>query len=456
MRARIDCQNPVYCKVMNREAYQDVWEVLIYQKDWWVQGRFKREKHQEDRSYFNKPTGTFLAGFLQRVVSGLGRKGIEVVFINSPETWQDIKPPQLQGIILRPDQLVLLQRVADLQRGYLKAPTGSGKTLVAASIHDMMRRANTLFLCHTTDLLEQSYQEFQRFGFNVFKIGAKSKPDVRSESNMAVVATVQTFSKLPADYVEGFEVIIIDECHHITTNDGLYARILKNAYAPIRIGLTATDENKSMFLEGFLGPKIGEFTLEEGIRSGVLAEPEIEWINVPTDNEISDLRGYNNFYNQGIVNNRNRNRLVMMETKKEMEKGRSVLTFVKEIEHGENLVEMAHILGIPVEFVHGATRKDDRERVKRDLESKVSMNVIASTIWKEGINIKSLDVVNNAAGGRSEIATIQKIGRALRTTPTKTKVTIKDYLDPYKYLSYHCIMRMRVYVEFGWAMRGVK
>ncbi len=52
-----------------------------------------------------------------------------------------------------------------------------------------------------------------------------------------------------------------------------------------------------------------------------------------------------------------------------------------------------------------------RDTIQMDLNSKKLMGVVCTTAWKEGINIPSLDVIINAAGGKSEIATLQNLGR---------------------------------------------
>jgi len=70
--------------------------------------------------------------------------------------------------------------------------------------------------------------------------------------------------------------------------------------------------------------------------------------------------------------------------------------------------------------------------------------------WAEGVNIRSLDCIIIAGSGKSINALIQKIGRGLRRTDTKTKATIIDCLDNGKYIADHCVARLKVYSEKGW------
>lgn len=454
---RIETLDPIYSRVINRHDFPAVEEIL----------RYRAEKAQRtiyggikvsmvDKSALDCRSGMFLTGFLPRVIRTLKNKGIPCLIQGDLERSDIIVPPYLPGVEARPDQKDLLEIIAEQQRGYIKAPTGSGKTVLAGFIHSMFQGARTLFLCHTIDLLMQSADEFRRWGFDVQVVGGGQKDLDKIKRDQIVVATIQTFSKLPGLFglADVFDVLIIDECHHITKKDGMYGTILERSLAPVRIGLTATDENANHFLEGYLGEKIGEFKIQDGINSGVLATPEVHWVNVPVDDDIHNIQKYADIYKRAIVNNRSRNRMVISQAKKHVDEGRSVLTFVQMVEHGNNLMKMAEILDLPTEFVWGGTEKAMRDRIKISLEKKHIHHVIASCVWNEGINIRSLDVVNNAAGGKKEVRTIQKIGRGLRTTETKDSVILIDYLDPYKYLSHHAMMRMRVYVEFGWTMKS--
>jgi len=59
--------------------------------------------------------------------------------------------------------------------------------------------------------------------------------------------------------------------------------------------------------------------------------------------------------------------------------------------------------------------------------------------------------VINAAGGKSEIMTLQAIGRGLRRTDTKDQVIIVDFFDSSNYyLLGHFGERISIYSENDW------
>lgn len=54
---------------------------------------------------------------------------------------------------------------------------------------------------------------------------------------------------------------------------------------------------------------------------------------------------------------------------------------------------------------------------------------VATTSWREGVDIPQLNAVVNSGGGKSEIQTLQGVGRGLRKTDDKNEVVIIDFLD---------------------------
>ena len=66
-----------------------------------------------------------------------------------------------------------------------------------------------------------------------------------------------------------------------------------------------------------------------------------------------------------------------------------------------------------------------------------------------GINIEEITHFINARGMKSEIATLQALGRALRRHASKDLVYVYDFLDKEKYLREHSLARQRHYKKEG-------
>ena len=274
-------------------------------------------------------------------------------------------------------------------------------------------------------------------------------------------------------------------------------------------------EDKKLILEGLVGPILGEATYPELIENGLIATPKMKFILVPPNKFLSNLKGkYLDVYKKGIVQNRIRNQLIIKEAKKYIQEGKSVLILVERIEHGNELSKFAEI-EFPKNsfiFIHGKTDTEVFEKVKKAKRKWLSLkkekegyflelgykkkeikqtmekdkqiilaektiskkekdaqkNVIAETrhrfekkemgcviatrVWSEGINIKSVDVVINAVGGNSELAAIQRFGRGMRITEDKNEVTLVDLIDSnsHKWFERHSMERICFYSERGW------
>jgi superfamily II DNA or RNA helicase len=376
---------------------------------------------------------------------------------------------ELPQMTLRDDQFELIERATKRHRGILQAPTGTGKTVLQMALRSCYRDKKTLILAHTRSIVQQTFSELTKSSFkNVQIIGAGHSHDCGLWGD-TVVATMQSFVKIPIDQrCDYFQVIMVDEAHHVVRPDGVYAQILSTMLAPIRLGFTATVPTKResvLTMEGLLGPVIAEQTIEEAAELKILARPKISLLSPQKNQRVRDLRKYADTYNKktgeliaegvytaGIVNNRQRNRLIAETAKNYVDEGKTVLILVTRLEHGDNLQTiLEEHLDVPTDFVEGKTDSDMRERIKTAMIEKEQKCVIATAVWREGINIPSLDVVINACGGKSEIMTLQAIGRGLRKTDKKDEVIIVDFIDrSHRYLSDHYAERMAIYHEQGW------
>jgi superfamily II DNA or RNA helicase len=125
---------------------------------------------------------------------------------------------------------------------------------------------------------------------------------------------------------------------------------------------------------------------------------------------------------------------------------------VERIEHGERLLELLDVKAPGAfTFLQGSTEEDVREGEKKAFELKERMGVVATRVWSEGVNIRSVDVIVNAVGGVSEIATLQRAGRGMRRVEGKDEVLIVDFLDRnHRWVADHSMSRICTYSEAGW------
>jgi superfamily II DNA or RNA helicase len=430
--------------------------LLRYDKEVALQGQFGTNMKRQPAHYIDGRNGKFLCGFLDRVCGHLTAR--HIMWSITGNMVQPIKPqtePMLNGITLRPDQLELVNQIAIYQRGVIKAPTGSGKTITALGAVSMFPGMRVLILVHRKEILKQ-------FADRIYKhLALRGHPQLILEGNRpqlhgTVVAMIQTFVKYPVEEVcDKFDIVMIDEVHRCWDRKGQYGQFLNGCLAPMKIGFSATPwdaahRERMLGTEGLVGPPIGELTVAEGQELGIIVKPYITLKIVPYDASVGDYRRYRELYQYGIVENRARNAIIIKEAKARAMANKSSLIIIREIRHGHLLVEMAQRMGLKVLFVHGGTPGKQRATAKEALERKTHLTVIASDIWEEGIDIVSLNTVVAAGAGKSKRKTLQIVGRGMRTAPGKDRVEVIDFLDPYRYLARHAVARFTAYAEKGW------
>jgi len=446
--------SPVWSSISDPLVVKDM---LSYKYTVWLQGPGKRKIKKEYTKRLISQKGLFYSGFQKRVLKYLGDRNLEHGFTGM-NYWTEgltVGSPTLQGIKFRPDQEQAIREIINNKRGVWKAPTGSGKTIVMCGVISAVP-CTAVVIVHTETLFKQTYDELVRF-FGPEAVGMVGG-GVEDLDKDITVAMIQTLSKRKVDG-SAWGMVIVDEAHHCSKFGGTYADVLREVHADYRVGFTATpieSEEGRLACEGLIGPVIGTTTYEELQEQAVLAVPDVWIYKVPLSDQYKELKGgYKTIYGEGVVRNRARNKLIVEVAKELLLRGHTVLVMVEIIEHGNELMKIAEIL-MPGEFVflHGTTPSEIKVEEKQAFSDKDRRAVIATRIWTEGVNIRSIGAVINAVGGKSEIACIQRFGRGMRTAEGKDSVVLVDFIDTnHQYFTRHSMLRIWSYLEAGWSLR---
>lgn len=434
--------------------FEKILPCLEYRTQSWWKGQYGKQHKEKKRhlASIGSKNCVFLSGLLPRITDYCKERGVSFEISGALGRLSGYEYCGLTGIDLDHDQRRALRRVRRRQNGVIYFPTGSGKTVIAGAIISSYSNARVLFLCHTKEILGQTYDRFKNsYGFNTGALGGGFKDDFKR--HRVFVATIQSFIKM-SEYENYFDIVIVDEAHHISSLNTQYAKVLIKIRSRMRIGLTGTLPEKDiskLALEGLIGPTICELSAKDAMEKGILAKPILDLIPVPYNTSIASLRKYDEIYKQGVVYNRTRNKLIVERAQRTVDAGMSVLIIVREIEHGREIYRITKLVGLHCRFIHGRTDSVDRNRIRRLLERKKYQCIIASMIWKEGVDIPTLDHIINAFGGKGEVPTVQVPGRGARSDRgRKSHFLVTDCLDPYHHLAQHTVRRLQIYLERGW------
>ena len=182
------------------------------------------------------------------------------------------------------------------------------------------------------------------------------------------------------------------------------------------------------------------------IGDGFLTEPLVQIIKMKDLGTVEDTElSYREVYEKFVTENDIRNDMIVELAAQIQEKPSRTLIIVKDLKHAEILHSR-----IPNSFkLEG---KDDLAVRQKTIEAfkddKVSV-LIGTTIMQTGIDIPEITHLINARGLKSEIATLQALGRALRIHQSKKRVFIYDFFDRAPYLEKHAKERIKSYKSLG-------
>jgi superfamily II DNA or RNA helicase len=268
-----------------------------------------------------------------------------------------------------------------------------------------------------------------------------------------MLCTVQSIEKILDTHLEEVEVLMVDECHEFANGKITLPTIRSFPNALYRVGFTATPPNEPIprnNLEGALGAVWEVVNTSALVDSGKLTKPLIQLIDRPYDaSGLDEDMSYLDVYEEYIVNNDERNNKIkeIADDIRNKNKKARILILTRSLDHGRTLEDL---LGGQCEFLEGDDSIGERYKaISRFRGCRGPSILIGTKILQTGINIEEITHFINARGMKSEIATLQALGRALRRHDSKQEVYVYDFMDKEKYLEDHSRARKRHYEKEG-------
>jgi superfamily II DNA or RNA helicase len=411
---------------------------------------------------YRRATRTFPAGLVPDVAGALREFGAKVTVDDQRQCpghlCERVTDVCLEGLSFDPPfeyQPQCAEAMIQAQRGIAAVATNGGKTVIAALVTKALRLP-MLFVVPSRDLLHQSRKVFmQRLGLNADGVGVCGD-GVWQPGKWITVATVDTLhSKLATPkgqtLLNGIDLLFVDECHHVGADT--WYEVISQCPAFYRFGLSGTPLKRSdggdMKLIGATGSIVYEIRNKELIRRGISVQPHISWIKVTQPLLAKGIK-YPEAYRLGIVENVWRNTAVARAAAERVERGLNVLILVSELKHGrildEKLWNYSPGAFVPHQFISGEEPTEVRTKAFEDFRRGDLRVLIATSIMNEGIDMPNIDALVLAAGGKSSIRTLQRVGRGLRKGGNVDRLEVVDFADfQSKYLVDHSLQRLMDY-----------
>lgn len=328
------------------------------------------------------------------------------------------------------------QEVVDVtnkkEMGILVAPPGSGKTIIGLAIV-AHKKQPALIIVHRKQLFDQWVERIQSFLGIAEPFIGKIAPGLQKIGTHITVAMMQSLATIDSasKIFISFGLVIIDECHHVPAKT--FRQVIQRFAAYYLYGLTATpirknNDEKLIFIH--IGDVIQELKIPSKNNSSskkvsvIIRETDLL---VPFDYKTDKTE---TLY-QILINDSERNRLIIEDIKTEANSGKKVLVLTERKAHIEvlyqylkNKYEIITISGDDPE----STRKSKLKQIK---EGHFQVLISTGQFLGEGADIDNLECLVLAYPFAFEGKLVQYIGRVQRSEITPIIYDYRDILIDY-------------------------
>lgn len=343
---------------------------------------------------------------------------------------QDLRPYQVQAV----EQLR-----AKVREGYksavLVAPTGAGKTTIAASIIDGARRhgRRVMFMAHRKELIDQCSARLDAHGIDhgIIKAGNKRRNSlpVQVASVQTLVNRVKPKSGQEALWVCPYpaDIFIIDECHRAQAAS--YKKCLEAYPNAFILGLTATPfRTDGRGLGDLFQTLVQASTPAELTRLGFLVPARV--FTTPMLPDFDKIKHKGGEFDQEQVELVMDKAALIGDIYEHWQKhaaDRKTVIFAASRRHASHILEQFTARGAQIAYVDGETDETVRDARLRDLADGRLQIIVNVGILTEGWDCPAVSCVVLARPTESAGLYLQMAGRALRPAPGKTDCIILDH-----------------------------
>jgi superfamily II DNA or RNA helicase len=312
---------------------------------------------------------------------------------------------------------------AGYRRILIVAPTGSGKTVIAAQIVKLAAEKfrRSMFLAHRRELIYQCADKLEKFGVDHGILMAGEYPYGAADCQVASIQTIAarciTTDRLP---LPNSDVVIVDEAHRSLAPT--YLTLINHYGEEVVIGLTATPIRGDGKGLGHVYDYLVQCpTIQELIDLGHLVQPHTF---APTIPDLTGVRTRGGDYDEGDLDRAmNRRSLVgdVVEHWYRLASDRPTIVFASSVKHSINLSDEFRKMGAKAAHIDGDTPLDERKQIIADLQVGNVQVVCNYAVLTEGFDEPSLSACVLARPTKNLGLYLQMGGRTLRPSEATNK-----------------------------------
>ena len=326
------------------------------------------------------------------------------------------------------------------QGGILQSKAGSGKTRMGiATICRMGKK--TLWLTHTNELLNQSYNAAAEF-IDKKLLGKITAGKIQIADGITF-ATVQTLSKADLNALRyEWDMIVTDEIHRACGSANkatMFSKVLNNLAAQYKYGLSATLHRADGLIKCTYALVGGvAHTVPDDVVNTMRVEIQKKETGVQISRKCLDTDGtlcYAKLINY-LAEHSERNWQIAEDIIDLCDRGHSIILLSDRVAHLETLYDILPSLHQDKAVVlHGKVKKEWREQALDGMR-KGELRILLATyqLAKEGLDVPCLDRLLLATPVKDYAIVVQSVGRIARVCEGKGTPVVYDYVDDIGFL----------------------
>lgn len=344
--------------------------------------------------------------------------------------------------------------LADTGRAFLVLATGLGKSVILAELtaealrEEILANRRVLVLAHTKELVNQLHRTFWYHLPKWVPTHQMSDGEVPAFWDGITFATVQS-AQSRLDLLPTFDLVVIDEAHHAASPT--YTSVLEHLHPSMLVGATATPWRADEFaVESVFGQPVYAMGIEQGMQRGFLADVDyrlladnIDW-NVVQEQSTRrySLRQLNT---RLILPTRDNEAAKIIQRVRVENAARATIVFTRSIEHAKEMAGTLRLYGLRAEALASSLPAREQEVLMSRFRSGDLDCVCTVDLFNEGVDVPDVDLIVFMRVTHSRRIFVQQLGRGLRLSPGKTRVTVLDFVTD--------LRRMAQVLELDRAMR---
>ena len=318
------------------------------------------------------------------------------------------------------------------REGYIKLPTGSGKTVLFAKLSEILG-TRTLVVVPTNVLVGQTrkkFGEFTELESGIINMHSKEfGNDITITTYNSLAIGINSGRINPGDY----GLLILDEAHK-SLSEARTAIVRRFPQDTIKLGFTATpyyDERKN--LETLLSTEIYRMSITEAIEENMLCG--FRAVLAQTDTDISNVRiGSKGDYDQKeleqAINKEVRN-IAAVQLYLQLFEGERGVIFCSGVDHAEDVAKKFNESGVRAAVISGRQSSEEQAKLLKMFRKHALKVLVNAQLLVEGFDDSGITFIFNLSPTLSLVRAEQRGGRALRNDPDNNGkiATIVDFLD---------------------------